>query len=335
IFIGFYGLVALLLADAIGSLFHTNVPSWAMAGVFALLMALNNFFGFKGVANFARFLAAPVIICWILYTFMKAAPICPTSVWSETGSQSFICALGTISSFVIGFAVWGNEADYWRYGKPRVGYAIWPLIIALGLGQVMFPVTGWMVARIFSITDFSAATAFMNYYSFGGVAIAGAIAFFASYFASNDSNLFGSATALEALAGIRHRYAVALIAILGAAMALAMSLLGVSKAVESMVSLNSVILPVATLLVIAEWLLSTRGGARTFSRAGNSKAAVIALCAGITVGVATSGVLPGTAFMHIGIPWLQSWLLSLAIFVPMRLQEYCNQSLTVTIHIKD
>jgi purine-cytosine permease-like protein len=335
IFIGFYGLTALLLADAIGSLFHLNIPNWAMAGVFALIMALNNFFGFKGVANFARFLAAPVIICWVLYTFMKAAPACPATVWTEAGSQSFICALGTISSFVVGFAAWGNEADYWRYGKPRVGYAIWPLAIALAIGQVIFPITGWMVARIFSITDFSAATAFMNNYSFGGIAIAGAIAFFASYFASNDSNLFGSATALDALAGMRHRNAIALLAVLGAIMALALSLLGAAKAVESIVSLNSVILPVATLLVITEWLLSTRGGKAAFSRGGNSKAAVIALCAGMTVGVATSGVLPGLAFMHIGIPWLQAWLLTLAIYVPMRLQEYRNESLSVTIHLTD
>jgi purine-cytosine permease-like protein len=321
IFVSFYGLAALLLADAICSLFHWSFNNAMLAAIFSLLMALNNFFGFKGIANFARFVAAPVIIAWVFYTFCKAAPACPPEVLSATSSHSFVAALTTISSFIIGFAVWGNEADYWRYGKPRVHYSLIPLAVALSVGEVIFPITGWIVSHLTGITDFAAATAYMNEYSFGGIALFGAIVVFASYFAANDSNLFGSAAALEILVGIRHRQAVAVLAVLGTVMAVVLSVLGAAQAVESICSVNSVILPVATILILAEWAVCTANGRQAFSNAGSSKAAVIALVSGITLGVTTSGVIPQLASFHVGIPWLQAWLLAIAVFVPLRTAE--------------
>jgi len=54
-FIGFYGLAALFMAEGINSLFGCTIPLAFLAAGLAVLMALNNFFGFSGVANFARF----------------------------------------------------------------------------------------------------------------------------------------------------------------------------------------------------------------------------------------------------------------------------------------
>lgn len=331
VFISFYGIAALLLADALNSMFHWTIPPAPFAAGIALLMALNNFFGFKGIANFARFLAAPVIIAWVSYTFIKTAAICPSTVLVQPGTATFAAAITTITSFIIGFAVWGNEADYWRYGKAKVHYSAIPLAIALSIGEVIFPVTGWMVAHKTGITDFAAATAYMNEYSFGGVALFGALVLFASYFAANDSNLFGSAAALELTCKLRHRIAVAILAVLGMITAAAMSLLGAAQAVESICSVNCVILPVATLIVTAEWFLSTRGGRAAFSYGGNSRAAVIALVVGVSIGVLTSGALPGLKSLHVGLPWLQSWLLALVTYIPLRMMEYRKVSQTIAV----
>ncbi len=62
-----------------------------------------------------------------------------------------------------------------------------------------------------------------------------------------------------------------------------------------------------------------------FNRVAISKPrwpATIALLAGITVGIATSGVVPGTANWNVGICSVQAWLTSLIIYVPLRLIEY-------------
>ncbi len=59
IFTLYYALFALMLADAFKGLFHLNFPTPVIAAGLAILMAFNNFFGFSGIANFARYFAAP------------------------------------------------------------------------------------------------------------------------------------------------------------------------------------------------------------------------------------------------------------------------------------
>lgn len=199
IFTACYGMVALLMSEALISLFHLSIPIWLLTPAMAILMSLNNLFGFKGVANFARFVAAPVMICWIGFTFLKAATNYPDGILTQTPHVPFFTALTSISSFVIGYAVWGNELDYWRFSRPKVMDSTIPLAVALIIGQVIFPVTGWLVARLSGVTEYGAATALMNQYSVGGLSILAAIVLGASYFACNDSNLFGSLQAAEHL----------------------------------------------------------------------------------------------------------------------------------------
>lgn len=332
IFIAWYGLAALFMADGLEGLFHWKAPMMILSVGFAFLMAMNNFFGFKGVANFARFFAAPVLIIWVTYTFLKTVPACPSSVLVEVTHKSFACALTTISTFIIGFAVWGNEADYWRFSKPKVRNAALPLLIALMIGQVIFPCTGFMVAKLTGVTDYGAATSLMNNYSFGGLAILGAIVLMANYFAANDSNLFGSVSACENLKAWSHRGWVAVLAILGAAMAAWLSVSGAAKSLEAIASLNCVIVPTPTIIVLAEWFVMKKIFQRDpecFGRVPElnelprfKTAAMVALTAGIGVGVATSGAIPGTEALHVGVCALQAWITAFAVYVPLRYIEF-------------
>ena len=207
-FIAWYGLAALFLAEGLEGLFQWKLPLAVLAPAFAVAMAFNNFWGFKGVANFARFFAAPMLIVWVFYTLTKVTVATSPAVFSEPSSCSFPLALSMVANFVIGICVWGNEADYWRHGKAKVSHSGVPMSTALLIGVIIFPITGWLVARMTGITENGAATAFMNDYSFGGVALIGAIVLTASYFAANDSNLFGSSSALSSLAKLPHRTSV-------------------------------------------------------------------------------------------------------------------------------
>ena len=179
-----------------------------------------------------------------------------------------------------------------------------------------------MVARLTGITEFAAATAFMNNYSFGGIPAVAAVVLAASYFAANDSNLFGSAGALQIMYNMRHRDAVVAVTVLGVLTAFMLSLFGSSKALEGIVSINSVVLPIPTILVCLERWLSNRYRRVPLEWQTPSRAGLIALCAGLTVGIATSGVVPGTACLHVGLPFLQSWILAIGLYVPLRMREY-------------
>ena len=121
---------------------------------------------------------------------------------------------------MIGFGVWGNEPDYWRYSKVKKKYVAWSFAVSLLIGEVIFPVTGWMVAKLSGITDYMAATNFMNQYSFGGIAIFAALVIIANYFAANDSNMYGMINNLENIAPVRQRAGVFGLALLAAALGL-------------------------------------------------------------------------------------------------------------------
>ncbi len=329
-FIAWYGLCSLFLAENLHGLFHFNISMTLLAPMLAVAMAFNNFWGFKGVANFARYFAAPLLIVWVGYTFVKTIQTVPPEVFTEPGTSSGIAAFALVANFIIGVSVWGNEADYWRYGRQNVGSTLFPVGIALLIGQIVFPTTGWLVGRMTGITDYARATAFMNDYSFGGIAILGALVLSASYFAANDSNLYGSTNALNHLIKMPHRRAVALLTVLGATVAAILSGSGCAQALEKVASLNCVLLAMPTIIVIAEYFIvknilklevdfSSLPGEDELPNF--SRPAVYALVAGCMVGTATAGVVPGLEFLHVGICSVQGWLCAIAVYLIFRLRE--------------
>jgi hypothetical protein len=95
-----------------------------------------------------------------------------------------------------------------------------------------------MVARITGITEFSAATAFMTNYSFGGIAWIAALILGASYFATNDSNLFASVQACEGIKDLPHKVWFLIMTATGAITAFLLSISGAAKSLESIASLK-------------------------------------------------------------------------------------------------
>jgi purine-cytosine permease-like protein len=334
VFLAWYGLAALLMARAVNDLFHLNCSVLWMSVGFAFLMAFNNFFGFKGVANFARFFAAPALIAWVGYTFFKAISNTPIAVLTEQPHQPMMHALTAISSFVIGFAIWGNETDYWRFSKAGALRSAVPLAVALLIGQVIFPISGWLVARATGITDSSAATLFLNNYSFAGVAVAGIIILAASYFAANDSNLFALGSAIESIWPLKHRITVTVAATIGALVAAFLSIYESTKAIDVMASLNCIFMPMPTVIQLTEWYLRGRlfpGSYESSTMAEFSEPpairwpAAIAWLSGIVVGVSTSGLIPALSSFHVGISAVQAWLTAALVYAGFRLYEYKSE----------
>jgi len=333
-FIVWYGLTALFSADAIIGIYRLDISAAWLAALIAVAMAFNNFFGFSGVANFARWLAAPVLLLWVGYSFCLGASQCGQEVLFQAPERSFWSALTLVSAFTIGTATWGNEPDYWRYGQPRVAYSAVPIVIALLIGQVIFPTTGWLLSHISGISSYAEATAFMNSYSFGGLPLLAAAVLTISYFAINDSNLYGSTNAVENLYKTPHRRTVLLLAVAGAFTAACLSLTGTAYALEKIAALNCIVMCTPTVILIAEWLLGTRIlRARAYFQhipdfselPAIRYPALLALVCGLGVGLFTSGVLPATEAWHVGVAPLQAWLTSIAVYVPLRIMEWRNE----------
>ncbi len=323
---GWYALNAIFLSEGLRGLLSLNVdPLWFAAGL-AILMAFNNFFGFKGVANFAGYLAAPVLIFWVLTAFGKASFQCPQSVLQAPGLLHHSHALTVVSSFVLGIACWGNEADYWRYGKPRVSASVLPLTVSLILGQILFPITGWMMAKLYGVTDYAAATKLMNDYAFGGLSMISALVLTISYVAVNDSGLYGAITAVQNLREFPQRKCVAGLALGGTLTTVA--LFHYKQNFEAVAALSCIFLPCSTVIMMAEAFIVTKfSGKRLqdFSQVPAYSAlpalkwpAIVSLVLGCVAGTLTSGFLPGTATWQIGVPPLQAWIISFLIYITWR-----------------
>ncbi len=324
--VSWYALSPLFLSDALVRLMGVQLPLPAMAFGLAILMALNNFFGFRGIAAFAQYFAAPVFIVWVSSLFFKAVTTCPVAFHSEGIAQTF-APFPVISAVVIGYSVWGNEPDFWRHGKPCVGRTAFPLIVALAFGWVVFGTTGWMLARSTGVTDASLASDYAYAVTFGGNALAGIIVLSASYFAFADSCLYGAINAWDTLVPTPRRRIAAVFAMLGATVAFLYALSGSTKAIEAVASLSCILLPLPMVIVLTDWLVFSKSRpAPTHPEvdsdyAANPWPACLAFAVGAAVGLLTSGFIPNTQALQVGICPLQAWLSAAATYFVLVLRE--------------
>lgn len=334
IFLFWYGWIALFVGDSLKGIYGLNIPTAFLAAAFAIFMAAPNYFGFTGVANVSRFLSAPVLIAWVLFCFVKAITSVSPEALVQPARAEMTAAITTVSSFVIGFAIWGNEPDYWRYSKPNKLYSGLTVLVTLVIGQVIFPATGWMLANISHITESGAAFRFLNEYSLAGIPFLAVIVLLADNGAANDSNLFGLIATLRSLKTMKHKTAVGVLALLGAVVAAGLSTESVPAALQSVASLNCVFIPTPTVIMVAEWYLSRYSTDRQpffakkvpFSQLSFIRwPALISMLIGLSVGTLTAGVIPGTESWHVGICSVQAWLAALLVYIPLRLYEFSKE----------
>jgi purine-cytosine permease-like protein len=330
LFVGWYTVLALCLADELAGLIPVKVPLSITAAGLALIMAANNFFGFTGVANFARFVAGPVLLVWVGVSFVKALLGNPGDLLSVHPVQSNWYALTSISSFVVGFSVWGNEPDYWRYAKPKLAHSLFPLVASFAVGCVLFPVSGWLFAHASGITESAAATAYLTRYSMAGCTALAVLIISAAYVGANDSNLYGSVNALENLWKMPQKLTVFILALISTVLAYWLAGSGATAALEGMCSLNCIVLPMPTVVMLCEWfwLCKILKQEPFFIRIPDFSSlpclrwpAFWANIAGLFVGAASMGIIPAVSFLKGGIPSVQSWLVAALVFFALRWLE--------------
>jgi purine-cytosine permease-like protein len=165
--------------------------------VFAAVMIFNNLFGFTGISVFARYVVTPLIMLWVIYLVLKGV-ITDSSMLGDHPKNTSGFTLWQIVGVVIGFALWGNEPDIFRYGKPKF---LWPAPafgFALVFGFILFTVGGWMMADFANTTDFGPIVKYTTNYSLFGWAWLAFILASLSQFAINDGNYY------EAINGIQN-----------------------------------------------------------------------------------------------------------------------------------
>jgi hypothetical protein len=234
----------------------------------------------------------------------------------------------------VGNATWGNEADFFRFANPSKLQTAIPLIVSVFIGEILFPATGWLLARISNAVDVGTFTKFMNDYSFGNAPWITAAVLTIAYFALNDGNLYGAVNGLEDFwKAKRHHLVLALVAI-GSLFSVVLS--HYSNALDTVAIFSAVLLPCATVIIMYEYYFAHKIANKKLSfqslqnllvwvqpddykPASFCWSALIALFSGWVVAVATSGAFPQLAALHSGVWILYSWGSSFAVYGLLRL----------------
>ena len=302
---------------------HVFTLTLLLAGV----MILNNLLGFTGISVFARYLVTPILILWCIYLVLK--------VFAADGGklggtpQGSGLPLWVAVSAVIGFSMWGNEPDFWRYGKPR---QLWPLPTYLfaSIWFVLFTMGGWMMAQLAGTGDpynFS-----VHYSLFGAFWLAFLIATI-SQFAINDGNYYESVNAGQNLLGgwgLWRRVYTCLVVAGGGALAGYLVNYRFLNGWFDVATFLAITVPCATTIMVADHFLLPRlyrisrplTHVPSWEEAGIFNVpAVVSLLVAVAYGAVASAILPGNLGYDTARNWgpipLESWLIAGGLYVAL------------------
>jgi purine-cytosine permease-like protein len=297
--------------------------------VLAAVMVINNVLGFTGISVFARYLVTPFFVAWILYTVVKgltegggvlgATP-------KATAPMSFLAAVG----LSIGFYVWGNEPDIWRFGKPKFAWPIPPYIFAFVFGPVLFGVGGWIMAEVSTNHGFAASLKSVTHYSLFGALWLTFIISVLGQVSINDGNYYAAINAGQNIIGGWKRwkrvYTCIVMAGLGVLAAYIIPYV-ITNGFEKLAAFISVTLPCATIIMAVDHFVLPRVVriSRPLTRvpAWSETAlfnwpGIVALIISVTFGAYATGLfsfLGEDATTYWGLPAAETWVLAVVSYV--------------------
>jgi len=314
--LGWYSFQADLFGTAASTLL--NVPQYLAPISLAagLVMMANNVFGFTSVTLWARYIAAPVIIIWVVWLFAKVFATTSTSVLFAAPSGASV-PFGLAAGTVLGAIIWGSEPDFWRWAKPRPTVSIVPSLFAITIGNLLFPIAGGALVAVQNYTDFGKVIGFAADFTLGisGIML---IVFIITQIAINDLNLYEVVTAAKNLFPGPRYYYVILFATIGAIFAY----FQVINYYVTIASLTGILVPSATFVMVLDAFVVPRlfGLRRKVDQvpeweqvAWINVPGVLAVAVAVVVGGYTAGIINPN--FNWGIGALNAWVVAGGLYL--------------------
>lgn len=291
------------------------------------VMILNNLFGFTGISTFARYVVTPLIMLWVLYLVIRGL-IDHSALLGYHPKNTADLSFWQVIGVIIGFAMWGNEPDVWRYGKPKFRWPIPAFTFALALGFLLFTVGGWMTARFAGTTDFGPVVKYAAHFSlFGAFWLAWFLATI-SQFAINDGNYYEAINAFQNIFGgwskWKRVYSCLVCAAIGATAGYLVNYV-ITNGFEKVAAFLAVTAPCATVIMCVDHFLLPRmfGISRPLTKIpkwseasiGNWPA-VVALGLSVFYGAWATGIIPGeNPNRYWGPGPLEAWVMAGVLYI--------------------
>src|ERR1700704_7134930 len=114
---GFYLFTVLFVITLAEALLGTLPAVSLLTALLALVMIVNNYFGFTGLQKFAQYVAVPVMVVWGVYALIKAFTSISSGVLDAVPQAASPASILMVTVAMVGLSTWGHEADVVRYAK--------------------------------------------------------------------------------------------------------------------------------------------------------------------------------------------------------------------------
>ncbi len=294
--------------------------------ILAAAMIFNNLFGFTGITVFARYIVTPLMVLWILYLLIKGLTTESSSFLGAHPKNANGITLWFAIGAVLGFLTWGDEPDFWRYGRPKFWWPAPGYLFGLIFGQLLFTLGGWIMAQLAPGQSFGGSVRLIAHYSlFGWFWLAFALAVLGQ-FAANDGNYYISINGLQnILAGLRGWKRVYTCLLLAGGAAFSGWLIPhTTNGWFKVASFLAATIPAATIIMAVDHFLLPRlfriNRPLTQVPAWKDAAfinvpALVALVPSVLVGTIGSGVFPGLGDQYWYLPALEGWALAATLYI--------------------
>ena len=291
------------------------------------VMIFNNLFGFTGISAFARYVVTPLVMLWVIYLVIRGI-VDHSALLDNHPKNTAGLAFWQVVGVVIGFSLWGNEPDIFRYGKPKFTWPIPAFAFALGLGFILFSVGGWMMAEFAGSSDFGAVIKYATHFSLFGAFWLAWILATVSQFAINDGNYYEAVNAFQNIFGgwskWKRLYTCMICAAIGA---LAGYLVNyqITNGFLKVAAFLAVTAPSATVIMCVDHFLLPRlfGISRPLLKipgwsetSPGNWPAIVALAISVLYGTWATGILPGEdANRYWGPAPLEAWVMAGVLYI--------------------
>jgi purine-cytosine permease-like protein len=322
--LGFVGFQANLLVQVWDGLF-----SWGhlelLTIVLSAAMIINNVFGFTGISAYARYLVTPMLVLWVYFLLIKGIATDGGQLGgTPKGDMGFFPAVG----LVIGFCMWGNEPDVWRYGKPSFRWPLPSFVFGLVGGFAACAIGGWFMAELAGSTEFGKVVDFTTNYSLFGVGALTFILATVTQVAINDGNYYEVINAMQNLLGDWKRwsrmYTCAVCAVAGGLAGWLVNFV-ITDGFTKVSAFLPITVPCATVIMAVDHFLLPRifrisrplVKVPTWSEAAPlNYPAFAALVIAVIFGAFGTGIMPGAdASRYWAIAPLEAWILAGVLYL--------------------
>jgi len=268
----------------------------------------------------------PLVILWVAYMVIKGL-----SSGSHLGAHpKNVLALNfwQITGVIVGSAMWGNEPDIWRYGKPKFWWPAPAYAFALCGSMLLFAVGGWMMAEFAGSSSFGTVVKYTTHYSLFGLLPLAFILATISQFAINDGNYYEAINAVQNMFGGWRRWKRLYSCLICAGIsALAGYLVNyaVTDGFEKVAAFLAISVPCATVIMCVDHFVFPRlyGISRSLDKVPSwgqtafaNWPAIVALAITVAFGAYATGIMPGeNANRYWGPATLIAWTMAGLLYV--------------------